>query len=306
MLPLASTHLLMCRPAHFGVTYAINPWMDPTSWARDVHDLAGNSQREWTALHRNFIGLGADIELVPPVKGLPDLVFTANSAVVLDRTALLARFRHPERQREEPHFEAAFRTMQARGVFDSISKLPDNLVLEGAGDCLWDQARKLFWMGYGQRSDMASMRAVKETFGAEVIALELADPRFYHLDTALCALPRGEVMYFPDAFTRTGRAAIHERVASTQRIHIGIGDARQLAANAVCVGDAVIMSGCGESLRAELTERGYRVQTMPLCTYLRSGGSACCLTLRLDHTSCRGSAPAVMGPSPEPERQAGI
>jgi hypothetical protein len=26
---------LMCRPEHFAVSYAINPWMDPVSWARD-------------------------------------------------------------------------------------------------------------------------------------------------------------------------------------------------------------------------------------------------------------------------------
>jgi N-dimethylarginine dimethylaminohydrolase len=289
MLGLANVHLLMCRPAHFGVTYAINPWMDPTSWARDVHGLTLNSQQEWAALHRTFIGLGAAIEMLPSVTGLPDLVFTANAAVVLDRTALLARFRHPERQREEPYFEAAFQTMQRRGLIDAISKMPDNLVLEGAGDCVWDQTRKLFWMGYGQRSDAASIRVVKDTFGAEVIALELSDPRFYHMDTALCALPRGEVMYFSDAFTQRGRAEIDERVTPYQRVQVGIDDACQLAANAVCIGNIIIMSGCGEYLRAELTERGYRVVIMPLRTYLRSGGSACCLTLRLDNRSSHGS-----------------
>src|SRR6266853_4017039 len=133
---------LMCRPAHFAVTYAINPWMDPE-----------------------------------------------NAAVVLDRTALLARFRHPERQPEEPHFDAAFRALQVHGILDAVRTLPDGLVLEGAGDCVWDDARNLFWMGYGRRSDVHARDAVEATFGVEVIPLGLVDPRFYHLDTALSALP---------------------------------------------------------------------------------------------------------------------
>ena len=104
----ADARLLMCAPEHFAVSYAINPWMDPTSWARDNRAHAA-AAREWADLHRTLAGLGADIDLVPSVPGLPDLVFTANAAVVLDRQVLLARFRHPERQREQAHFEAAFR-----------------------------------------------------------------------------------------------------------------------------------------------------------------------------------------------------
>jgi N-dimethylarginine dimethylaminohydrolase len=165
-------------------------------------------------------------------------------------------------------------------------------VLEGAGDCVWDETRKLFWMGHGPRSDAAARHTVAETFGQDVIALELADERFYHMDTALSALPRGEVMYLPDAFTKAGRAAIRARVAPEQRIGIGSEDGCRLAANAVCLGNAVVMSGCGERLRAELAERGYQVVTTPLPSFLRSGGSAFCLTLRLD----RRSVPAVATP----------
>ena len=97
--------------------------------------------------------LGAAVDLVPAAPGVPDLVFTANAAVVLDRKVLLARFRHPERQAEEPHFERAFQALKARGLVDSVRKLPDGVVLEGAGDCVFDQTRNMFWLGYGQRSD---------------------------------------------------------------------------------------------------------------------------------------------------------
>jgi len=280
---------LMCRPEHFAVSYAINPWMDPASWARDERaHLAAT--REWRALYHALVELGAAVELVPPATGVPDLVFTANAGVVLDRKVLLARFCHPERRNEEPHFEAAFRGLLARGLVDSIRKLPDGVALEGAGDCVFDAGRGLFWMGYGPRSDAASQHAVANTFGKEVVALELADERFYHMDTALCPLSGGEVMYLPTAFTPAGLAEIRERVAPQDRIELAWRDGCRLAANAVCVGKNVIISGAGTRLRAKLETRGYRVVDTPLPSFLRSGGSAFCLTLRLDRESVPVSA----------------
>jgi N-dimethylarginine dimethylaminohydrolase len=286
MIPSApKARFLMCRPEHFGVTYSINPWMDPLSWAREDRALVTASRRQWAALYRALRNQGAAIELVPPAPGLPDLVFTANAAVVLDRKALLARFRYPERQRESVHFEAAFLGLQARGLIDTVKKLPDHLVLEGAGDCVWDETRNLFWMGYGPRSDAAARDAVKDVFGADVVALELADPRFYHLDTAFCPLARGEVLIVPGAFTPAGKAAIRERIPASQQIEVEIEDASELAANAVCLGDTIVMSRCGERLRGELAQRGYDVVTTALTAFLRSGGAAFCLTLRLDRRS---------------------
>jgi arginine dihydrolase len=286
MTPRATTaNFLMCRPEHFAVSYAINPWMDPAGWANDHRTLSLTAWADWTRLHHMLLDLDAAVELVPAAPHVPDLVFTANAAVVLDRTALLARFRHPERRREEPHFDAAFRQLQARGIIDAVRRLPDGQVLEGAGDCVFDQTRQLFWLGYGQRSDAACRPAIEETFGVDVVPLALADPRFYHMDTALCPLTGGEILYVPEAFTAAGRAGIHDRVAPADRIAITIEDACRLAANAVCLGDVVILSRCSERLRGELSERGYRVLTTPLDAFLRSGGSAFCLTLRLDRRS---------------------
>jgi N-dimethylarginine dimethylaminohydrolase len=236
-----------------------------------------------------------------PAPGLPDLVFTANAAVVLDGKALLAHFRHPERQREEPHFAKAFEAIRAQGVFETIRTSPEGLVLEGAGDCVWDEARNLFWMGYGQRSDAAAAGMVEETFGVDAVALELADPRFYHIDTALRPLPRGEVMYFPAAFTREGRAILNERVASPQRIEIGTTDARRLAANGVGVGDTLIVPACSARLRARLEERGYHVLATPLGAFRRSGGAAFCLTLRLDQRSAARAEAGVRAGAAEGE-----
>jgi N-dimethylarginine dimethylaminohydrolase len=284
-----TAHFLMCRPDHFAVDYAINPWMNPKSWAQESNILVDASHREWAALHRALVGLGATIELVPPAPRLPDLVFTANAAVVLDRKAVVARFRHPERRGEEEPFERGFRALQARGLIDSVLTLPGDVVLEGAGDCVWDRTRNLFWTGYGPRSDRDAAAVIKDIYGVDTVPLELVDPRFYHLDTALCPLTRGEVMFVPEAFTPEGLARIHERVARSHRIEVPMEDACHLAANAVCVGDNIVMSRCGDSLHRRLAERGYYVTTTPLPSFLRSGGSAFCLTLRLDLRSHAGA-----------------
>jgi N-dimethylarginine dimethylaminohydrolase len=278
---------LMCAPEHFAVTYAINPWMDPKRWARDDRKFAAASRKEWDRLHRAMQDLGAEIDLVPAVPGLPDLVFTANAAVVLDGKALLARFRHAERQAEEPHYEAAFSALKDRGLLTAVSKLPEGIVLEGAGDCVWDPTRNHFWMGYGQRSDAGARPIVEREFGVDVVALELADARFYHMDTAMRPLPRGEVIYYPNAFTAAGRSEIRRRVPAEKRIEIKFDDARLLAANAVSIDDTVMLSGCSDVLRAAIERHGYRIIATPLNAFLRSGGSAFCLTLRLDIRSAR-------------------
>ncbi len=277
-----SPRILMCRPSHFGVTYAINPWMDPKSWASEAKSLAAAARREWRALEARLKDLGAEIVLVPPEPGLPDLVFTANSAVVMDGKALLARFRHPERQGEEPVFRRAFEKLQAKHQIAEIHELPDGVFLEGAGDCVFDATRQLYWMGHGPRSSLTARPYVEDILGVETVALQLADPRFYHMDTALNPLTGGEVLYVPEAFTDEGLSEIHARVKPELRIAVAPEDAAYLAANAVCIDDAIVMSRCGDGLRERLGERGYRVIESSLAAFARSGGSAFCLTLRLD------------------------
>jgi arginine dihydrolase len=282
--------ILMCAPEHFEVSYSINPWMDPTLWTREAASLGLAARREWKRLKQKLEQLGASIELVPPVKGLPDLVFTANAAVVLDGVALVASFRYPERQPEAAHYERSFRELWARGIIDAVRLMPEGVLLEGAGDCVWDPARQMFWTGCGPRSDRAAARVVSETYAVDALPLELVNPSFYHMDTALSTLPRGEVMYVPAAFSPEGLREIHARVAPEQRIELGAKDASVFAANAVKLGDDIVMSSCSAGLRRRLEEAGYRVHPTSLATYHRSGGSAFCLTLRLDQRSARAEA----------------
>jgi N-dimethylarginine dimethylaminohydrolase len=277
--------ILMCAPEHFAVTYSINPWMDPAEWAKEAQSLGMAARRQWTRLRKTLTGLGATIELVPPAKGLPDLVFTANAAVVMDGIALVANFHYPERQLEEAQYERSFRELWARGIIRGVRSMPEGITLEGAGDCVWDSARQMFWTGYVPRSDRDAARVVTETFGLDATPLELVNPRFYHMDTALAPLARGEVMYIPSAFSEDGLRAIHERVAPEQRIELSDKDAAVFVANAVKIGDDIVMSSCSNTLRHRLEDAGYRVHPSNLSAYHRSGGSAFCLTLRLDHQS---------------------
>jgi len=276
---------LMCPPRHFAVTYSINPWMDPEEWSKRPHSLAQTSEVEWAALKFLLEQFGAAVDLMVPAAGVPDLVFTANSAVVIDGKALLARFRHAERRLEEPHFAAAFDALVERNILVSRVCLPADIVLEGAGDCIWDRKRKFFWVGFGPRSSEQAAMAIEETFGIPTISMELVDARFYHLDTAFAVLSGGEVMYFKGAFSPNSLRVLYDRVMSRDLIEVSEEDACSMRLNGIQIGRILILSSCSSLLRQQLEKRGYHVSITPLSSFLLGGGSAYCLTLRTDLTS---------------------
>ena len=149
--------------------------------------------------------------------------------------------------------------------------------------------------GLPLRGVLHAAAVVEDCFDVPCVPLDLADPSFYHLDTALCPLPCGGVIYHPGAFTEDARAAIELRVTPGDRIALDPADAALFAANAVCFGRVIVMSSCSEALQATLERRGYTVVTTLLNAFLRSGGSACCLTLRLDRSSRAVEQDALVG-----------
>lgn len=275
----------MCRPDHFTVSYVINPWMRPDAWSAQQEKLVAESRAGWETLLGAVRQRGAHVELVMPEPELPDLVFTANAAVVLDGTVLNARFKHAERQAEEPHYKAFFAKLQRMGHVRTLVDMPDDVPLEGAGDCVWDATRRTFWLGYGQRSDPRAADIVRRTFGVAVHAVELVNPRFYHMDTCLVPLTRGETLIVRDAFSAEGLSAIEDTIGKSSLIPIEGDDALDFACNAVCIGNDILLGRCGMTLERTLAERGYRVVRLPITPFTLSGGSAFCLTLRLDRTS---------------------
>jgi N-dimethylarginine dimethylaminohydrolase len=279
----AKAKILMTDPAWFDVSYEINPWMRPHEWRANASSHARAARRGFEDLKAALTEAGAAVEVVDGVRGLPDMVFPANAAVVLDRRALLGRFQPAERRGEEAQFLAAFRLLEARGLIDEVRQLPEGCFQEGAGDCIWDAGRRHFWAGFGQRSTRGAATVIAETFAQEAVALELASPRFYHLDTCFCPLAGGEVLYYPPAFTPPALAAIRERIPVSQLIEASDAAAAALCVNAVSIGDTVVMAKAPAPLRRTLEERGYRVLEVDLAPFILAGGAAFCMTLRLDH-----------------------
>jgi N-dimethylarginine dimethylaminohydrolase len=265
------SRLLVCPPDYFAIEYEINPWM------RRANVVNGElARRQWTELMRVLEReLGAILERIAPVPGLPDLVFTANAGVVVENRAVPSRFRHPERQKEEVPYAAWF----ASHGYDVVL-LEEGLYFEGAGDLL---SLPDAWVGgYRQRSDIRAYERLSQLFSREILPVELVDERFYHLDTCLCPLSGGELLYFPPAFDSYAQTAIAERIAPHRRIVAPEQEALRFACNAVCVGKHVVLpSGCPIVMRL-LTERGYQPHSVPLDEFMKSGGSAKCLTLALD------------------------
>jgi N-dimethylarginine dimethylaminohydrolase len=275
-------HILMTDPTYFNVSYRINPWMDPGNWDAAAAEAA---QRGSQALRDAIAVAGGAVETIAGVAGLPDLVFPANAAVVLDGKVLLARFLCAERQGEEVVFSAAFEGLRARHIVREVATLPPGVLQEGAGDAIWDAGRGFFWVGYGQRSSESSIAAIQETFGKPTVALRLASPRFYHLDTCFCPLTGGEVLYYPPAFGPGTLAHIEAHVASADRIEATAEDAAAFCVNAVNIGRDIIMATAPQGLRDRLEARGYRVHDVALNPFILSGGGAYCMTLRLDRSS---------------------
>jgi N-dimethylarginine dimethylaminohydrolase len=278
-------HFLMTNPDHYDVRYRINPWMDPTAWHAHPAAHRAAAHRASGALRAAVDGAGARVEHIAGQAGLPDLVFPANAAIVLDGKALLARFFHPERQGEEAVFRTAFEALQERGVVKEIAELPDGVVQEGAGDCIWDEDRGLFWAGYGQRSAESSIVAIAQVFGKDVVALKLASQRFYHLDTCFCPLKNRKLLYYPPAFAPEALAAIHAHVRPQDRIAASDGEAAAFCVNAVSIGSRIIMAAPPRTLRTRLEAHGFQVIGIDLSPFILSGGGAYCMTLRLDRSS---------------------
>lgn len=274
-----TAQFLMTDPAHYAVSYRINPWMRPEAWSEAEGRIARAAS---AALAANLEALGADVAWVPATAGLPDLVFPANAATVLDGKAVLARFRKAERQGEEARFAEAFEGLRARGLVGEVVTLPEGCFHEGAGDAIWDRTRRLIWTGHGPRSSAAAGPRLAEAFGVEVVPLALATERFYHLDTCFCPLAGGQVLYYPPAFGSAALGAIRARVAPDDLIEAEDADAAAFCVNAISLNADIVMARAPARLKARLAERGYRVREVDLAPFILSGGAAFCMTLRLD------------------------
>ncbi len=264
--------ILMCAPDHYDVDYVINPWMEG-----NIHKSSQDKAVEqWSKL--NFVLNDiAKVDLVQAQPGVPDMVFTANAGLVLGDNVVLSRFFHPERQGEEPHFKKWF---EDNGF--KVFELPQDLPFEGAGDALLDREGRWLWAGYGFRSELDSHPYIAKWLDIEVLSLRLIDDRFYHLDTCFCPLTGGYLLYYPAAFDSYSNHIIEGRVPAEKRIAIAEADAINFACNTVNVNQTVVMNKASNELKQRLSDVGFSVIETPLTEFLKAGGAAKCLTLRLN------------------------
>ncbi len=260
---------LMCRPEHFTVSYEINPWMDVTrSTDRDL------AVSQWRVLRDTYLELGHTVDTIDPLPGLPDMVYAANGATVVDGVVYSARFRYPERAAEGPAYQKWFAD---RGYVTHTAAETN----EGEGDLL--TIGDLILAGTGFRTERSSHAEAQELFGLPVVSLELVDPHFYHLDTALAVLSSDaadpQVAYYPPAFSPGSRRVLErlypDAVLATRR------DADALGLNAVSDGHHVVVAPGAVDLAAALRERGYEPIPVDTSELLKGGGGAKCCTLEL-------------------------
>ncbi|MGI4850122.1 MAG: dimethylarginine dimethylaminohydrolase family protein [Janthinobacterium lividum] len=269
-----SDRILMCAPDHFEIAYVINPWMEGNL----ALSSSAAAHVQWRALAQR-IATVAQVDYLTPADGVPDMVFTANAGLVLGGRAILSRFRHAERQAEEPHFERWF----LDNGFD-VRKLPLDMWFEGAGDALFDPARAAIWLGHGHRSDPLAAPLVQRLLEVEVLPLRLVNERYYHLDTCLCVLEGGYLMYHPAAFDQASQDLIVKRVPAHLRIEVGADDAADFACNAVNCGRTIFLNRASAALVTQLQACGFDVQQTPLSEFMRAGGAAKCLTLKVSES----------------------
>jgi ornithine--oxo-acid transaminase len=278
---------LMCSPKLYDVHYVINPWM------------AGNVSRtsrqqaaaQWESLH-DALQQVARVMLVEPQPGWPDMVFTANAGLVRKGIVAISRFYHPERQGEESHFRRWFDDLGF-----GVSEMPFATPFEGEGDALFEPDSGRLWAGHGVRTNQSSHSHLQSLWGVEVVSLRLVDPRFYHLDTCFCPLTGGDLLYFPAAFDAESNAKIEAHYPPARRIAVREPDALRFACNAINVGRVVLLNQISPELSRQLEARGFHVVQLQLTEFLKAGGAAKCLALRLSemeatHSTTRPGAAA--------------
>ncbi|WP_285730754.1 dimethylargininase [Nocardiopsis sp. ATB16-24] len=262
-------HYLMCRPTYFAVEYAINPWMDPSAGVDRERAI-----RQWEGLRDLYRELGHRVSEIAPVEGLPDMVFAANGALVVDGKVYGARFAGAERTPEGPAYLEWFREAGY-----GRTREPKH-VNEGEGDFI--VLDEVILAATGFRTEAAAHQEAERFLGRPVVTLQLIDPRFYHLDTALFALSGDRIVYYPGAFSpgsrRVLRSLYPDAILATEE------DAAVLGLNSVCDGHNVVMAAEATTLAARLRALGHEVHPVELDELRKAGGGAKCCTLELRET----------------------
>jgi len=229
--------------------------------------------RQWNGLYQYIQNSGSEISLIEPAEGLPDMVFTANAALVHEDKVILSRFRHSERQGEERYF---FDWFSHQGY--KCYTLPDGISFEGEGDTVF--YKDILLLAHGFRTDRASHPCIGSTLEREYKSLKLIDPHFYHLDTCLLFIePIDLLIYYPGAFHPESVKEIED--LPSKILIFSEDDAKSFVCNSIWAGCNLLSYKCPDSLSANLREYGLNIITLDLSEFMKSGGSVRCMVLQL-------------------------
>lgn len=271
--------VLMVKPTHYDVEYVINPYMTDQIGAVDKMQ----AENEWEYLHDGYEELGHTIHVLDGVKGYPDMVFCANQSLPFmdeDGTKkVLMSIMHAEQRKGEVPYIENFYLKQGYEIFHPD---PDKVEsFEGMGDALWHFKRKLIWGAFGIRSSLSVYEQISDLFDVPVIALELKNKKFYHLDTCLCILNEDTALIYADAFTEEGLELIHTLFDSVIEA-TGYEAEKLFAVNAACPDgkNVLIQQGCTD-VNQKLRDAGFYVHEYSTYEFLKSGGSVFCMKMLL-------------------------
>jgi len=256
----------MCPPTYFEVSYSINPWMQ-THVPVDVD----RAQNQWDDLRITYQQLGHEVQVVDPAAGLPDMVFAANAGVARGDRALVSRFTHPQRQLESEAFRAWF----VQAGYTTVAVADERN--EGEGDVL--SVGGVLLAGSGLRTTREAHGELSAFFDVPVVSLELVDPRFYHLDTALTVLDDTTIAFFPGAFSAESLATLDTMFPDALRVTEE--DACAFGLNAMSDGGNVVLSHAATGLHDQLRAAGFNPIGVDITELLKAGGGAKCCTLEL-------------------------
>jgi N-dimethylarginine dimethylaminohydrolase len=254
-----------CR---YQVAWSINPHMR----VGEVDFARALAQHE--ALKTALRGEGARVVEMPFVHGAFDSVFAKDVALVLERRgrrrALLASQRHPERRVET----AARRSFYESLDYDVIA--PPAVHWEGGDVAVLPPGDRILF-GHGPRSDARAAAWLEQHTGASVLALELRDPFFFHLDVALGVLPDATVLVCEECFTPDSLRALRALPGIREIVAVDREDALRFGLNILAVGDAILCGADVPAVQRIIRARGFRPVLVPLDQFHLAGGSAACL-----------------------------
>jgi ornithine--oxo-acid transaminase len=292
-LPLASANIfaatpqytrptfLMCPPEHYNVEHVLNPWMS-SGRAGNVHRVSRDlAFAQWKGMH-NVLRSVADVRLLHPEPGCPDMVFLGHGALIHHGVAAVSSFDPPQRRAESTYLR---RWLVSQGFL--LWETPRETPFEGEGDVVFNAAGNTLWAAHGVRTCRAAHRHVADAWHVPVTSLHLIDPRFYHLDTCFTPLDgdtsngSGFLLYYPGAFDAASLEAIHRAYPAHKRIAVSELDATRMACCALNLGRTVFTGEISSELATRLFDAGFDVVQLELSEFIKGGGGAKSLALRL-------------------------